>query len=213
MKKSTKGALAAAASASLLLGGAGSLAYWSDNTVVDAGDFRTGNLRLDSSTCVSAPWTVTNDIEKRTGTVNLAAFRAVPGDVLTKTCKVTVLASGINLRAALAITNAAQTVTASPEAVSGSVTPTPLPTDVGVQGTDFTLTPTFKIGTQDVSGGFTVGNADQVVDVVLTVAFPLNASTASNASQYDYLALNDYAVSVTQATTPTATATTTITVP
>ncbi len=30
MKKSTKGALAAAAAGSLLLGGAGSLAYWTD---------------------------------------------------------------------------------------------------------------------------------------------------------------------------------------
>ena len=55
MKKSTKGALAAGGAAFLLLGGAGSLAYWTDTPT---SRHRAGvrHLTIISNDCGSAPW-------------------------------------------------------------------------------------------------------------------------------------------------------------
>ncbi len=46
MNKSTKGALAAACGGVLLLGWAGSLAYWTDGTNIDGDSFASGHLQL-----------------------------------------------------------------------------------------------------------------------------------------------------------------------
>lgn len=46
MKKSTKGAVAAGAAAVLLLGGAGSLAYWTDTATVNGGTLSSGSIEL-----------------------------------------------------------------------------------------------------------------------------------------------------------------------
>ncbi len=45
MNKTTKGALAASAAAVLLLGGAGSLAYWSDAETIQGGDVTAATCR------------------------------------------------------------------------------------------------------------------------------------------------------------------------
>ena len=52
MNKTTKGAIAAAAAGALLLGGIGSLAYWTDSDPVGGGTFTAGSLSLTPlSTC------------------------------------------------------------------------------------------------------------------------------------------------------------------
>jgi alternate signal-mediated exported protein len=79
MNKSTKGALAAAAAGALLLGGAGSLAYWSGSQDVPGGTFTSGYLQLTDDTCASATWTLD-------GGAAYTTQRIVPGDTLTKTC-------------------------------------------------------------------------------------------------------------------------------
>lgn len=79
MNRSTKGALAAAAAGALLLGGAGSLAYWSDTENVSGGIFTSGYLRLTDNTCATATW-------KLDGGADYTTQRIVPGDTLTKSC-------------------------------------------------------------------------------------------------------------------------------
>ena len=56
MKKSTKGALAAAAAGTLLLGGAGTYAFWTDTATVDGGDIASGSITLSSVVCAD-DWT------------------------------------------------------------------------------------------------------------------------------------------------------------
>ena len=51
MKKSTKGALAASSAAVLLLGGAGSLAFWSDSQDVGSANITSGELTLGAPDC------------------------------------------------------------------------------------------------------------------------------------------------------------------
>ena len=91
INKSTKGALAASAAAVLLLGGAGSLAYWNSTQDVSGANIATGHLKLVSPDC-GAGWVLD-------GGATYVAQLLVPGDTLTKVCSFTVDASGAHLTA------------------------------------------------------------------------------------------------------------------
>lgn len=185
MKKTTKGALAAAASASLLLGGAGSLAYWNTTDSVTAGSFTTGNLILDAANCDAAGWTVTNTIEGvNAAAVDLANFDVVPGDKFTKTCTVAITAVGDNLRASLAVVNGTGTPVAGPDAAN-------LDADDYLVTQSFLIDNVARTSITDADGGNTI-------DVTITVDFPIGAAV-DNDSKVDTLNLSDYTVTATQA--------------
>ena len=102
MNKTTKGALAAATAAALLIGGAGTLAFWSDSDSVDAGTITAGKLSL-TPVAAAATWTDTHD----SSTISdIASFRVVPGDKLVYEAGFTVNADGDNLEAALDVDDA-----------------------------------------------------------------------------------------------------------
>lgn len=92
MKKSTKGSLAAGAAAVLLLGGAGSLAFWSDSDTIDGGTITAGSLTLSAVTC-GADW-----LEAAVPTP-VAVTTIVPGDTVTKTCTGTLTLVGDHIGA------------------------------------------------------------------------------------------------------------------
>jgi alternate signal-mediated exported protein len=94
MKKSTKGALAAAAAGSLLLGGAGSLAYWTDAEDITGTSISSGHLKLD-------PVAANCDATWKLGASAYTTQVLAPGDVLTRHCQYTVSKSGANLAARL----------------------------------------------------------------------------------------------------------------
>jgi alternate signal-mediated exported protein len=94
MHKSTKGALAAATAGALLLGGAGTLAYWTGSDLVPGGTFDSGYLRLTGDTCATASWTLD-------GGAAYTNQRIVPGDVLTKSCSFTVDGVGDHMTVSL----------------------------------------------------------------------------------------------------------------
>lgn len=95
MKKSTKGALAAAGAAALLLGGAGSLAYWTDQGTANGGTITTGTMSLSGGAC-DGNWTYVGGSGDG-GTVTTI----VPGDEITKDCTFTVTGNGDHLTANL----------------------------------------------------------------------------------------------------------------
>jgi alternate signal-mediated exported protein len=84
MNKLVKGSIAAAAGIALLLGGAGSLAYWSDSQAVNAGTVTSGVL--DVTTGTAGSWSPT-------------IAKIVPGDTVTYTEVLTLTATGDNLKA------------------------------------------------------------------------------------------------------------------
>ncbi|SKB09922.1 alternate-type signal peptide domain-containing protein [Aeromicrobium choanae] len=92
MKKSTKGALAAGAAAVLLLGGAGSLAYWNDTATADAGTITAGSMDLSAVTC-GASW-----LEGATPVTTI-----VPGDTVTKSCTGTLTLVGDHIGATVTL--------------------------------------------------------------------------------------------------------------
>lgn len=95
MRTSIKAALAATAGGGLLLGGAGSLAYWQD-VETDTGDTVTSGV-LDVAAPDCGPgW------EDETGAdVSFASYLVVPGEVFTQQCTFTLSATGDNLSADL----------------------------------------------------------------------------------------------------------------
>lgn len=95
MKKSTKGAYAATAAAVLLLGGAGTLAYWSDLTTVPGGAIASGVLWLETPICGQG-WTLD-------GGAAYTTQKLVPGDTLTEVCSIDLVALGAHLGADLAL--------------------------------------------------------------------------------------------------------------
>ncbi|RNL64145.1 alternate-type signal peptide domain-containing protein [Nocardioides marmoriginsengisoli] len=95
MKKSTKGALAAAAAGTLLLGGAGSLAYWSTSATVTGTDVATGHLALLTPNC--GAWQL--DSGENAPLTYADGDPLVPGDALTRVCTYVIDASGNHLRA------------------------------------------------------------------------------------------------------------------
>jgi alternate signal-mediated exported protein len=94
MKRSTKGALAAAGAGVLLLGGATTLAYWTADGDANGGSITAGTLTLGDGAC-DAAWKYAPGT---TGAGNTVAL-FVPGDVVTKKCTFAVGATGDNLKA------------------------------------------------------------------------------------------------------------------
>jgi alternate signal-mediated exported protein len=90
MNKSTKGAVAAAAAGVLLLGGAGTLAYWTDADIIDGLTINSGHFKMDGADCDAATWTLD-------GGDPYTDQLLVPGDTVTKECDVIMDIAGEHL--------------------------------------------------------------------------------------------------------------------
>lgn len=97
MHKAAKGAIAVAAGAVLLMGGAGTLAYWQDSATIDAATVTTGEL--DVSVGDGCEWTVAHKGAESKPLESTSGFRMVPGDTVTCTVAFTTTAVGDNLKA------------------------------------------------------------------------------------------------------------------
>lgn len=187
MNKSTKGALAAGAAATLLLGGAGTLAYWTAEQTVNGGAVTSGELKLSAGTC-DTNWVYDG------GTTTVTKF--VPGDVVTKKCTFTVTAIGQNLTASV---TAPATV-----ALSGT---NPASSKATV-ATTYALSGTGGASGAIVNGG-TISSADntKVLTATFKVTFPFGtdetATTKVNANdtQAWTATLNALTVKLTQTQT------------
>jgi alternate signal-mediated exported protein len=168
MKKSTKGALAAGAAASILLGGAGSLAYWTDTATVTGTAITAGHLKLTNGSC--AGWKLDD------GALLAAGDKIVPGEVLTQKCTYTVDAAGKHIKASF---NVSSPTWASATGLSN----------------ELTTAATYKVGTATVTGATPVVNGD-VITADVTVTF--DGAAATNGSQDLGATLNDITVTATQ---------------
>jgi alternate signal-mediated exported protein len=171
MEKTTKGAVAAAIAGALLLGGAGSLAYWSDSDDVTGSTFNAGSLSL-------APAGACNVWNLDTGEPGGQPFdpstdTLVPGDVVSKVCTFTVDAVGEHLRA---------TVTAQPGTDSGALLP------------ELAIDTDLAIGANPVTE-ITDDDDGATLSVTVTVSFD---PASTNASQTDSAVLDDIAIVTSQ---------------
>lgn len=177
--KATRSALAAAAAGVLLLGGAGSLAYWNDSKTVTGGAISSGTLSLTQEVGqVCSDWTL--DVAGGPTAYTPGVTLVVPGDVITKTCDYTVNATGEHLAADL--TMDATSITGSNDlsaALSAGATYT-LDGNAVATGEDITsandgdvlnaeIAVTFSSATSGLTGqGLTAGLDNIVVSLVQT---------------------------------------------
>ncbi|MGA1838005.1 alternate-type signal peptide domain-containing protein [Herbiconiux sp. 11R-BC] len=187
MNKLAKGAIAGAAGIALLLGGAGTFAFWNDQAAVSGGTIVAGNLTVVNDGTAGV-W------KDQTGTtIAIASYRIVPGDTLTYTDDLTVTAVGNNLTASLAL--GAQAVTPSSAAAADTQLASYL-TDNAVlaaSGTGITGT---SPGPYTVTAGAT--GVTQVVTVTVTLAFPRGTAGQYNDAKLGSVNLSNMNVTLSQ---------------
>jgi alternate signal-mediated exported protein len=173
MKKSYKGAAAAAAAGILLLGGAGSLAYWSSTQDVPGGTINSGSLALSTPAC--GAWSL-DALEPGPPATFTNGDPLVPGDVLTKTCTFSITATGNHLRATLGVTNT-------------SFTP------VNDLSADLNASAVFTVAGNPIPAEITETNNGNVVSAAITVTFD---PASGNESQSLSTVLNAITVTANQ---------------
>ncbi len=181
MKKSTKGALAAGSAAVLLLGGLGSVAYWSAEGQVGGATINSGSFTLTDTTvgtCANALWALDAGEDVANEPFTPASDAIVPGDVLTKTCTFKLGAVGNHLRATPTVTTAA--------AVSGTINP----------AGNVTVAGTFTNGVTPVAV-VTEANNNDILTAKITMTFPLGGSV-DNTTQIKTAILSNYKVTLNQ---------------
>jgi alternate signal-mediated exported protein len=174
MKKTLKGAVAASAAAVLLLGGAGSLAYWSDTASVPGGTFDSGTLALttDADNPGCSDWTL--DSAGGGGTFTPGTTLLVPGDVVTETCTFTLEATGAHMNGTVSAT--------APDATGD------LASALTVTASNITLDGT-------PATNFTEANNGQTLEVDVSVTFN---SGSDNSTQNLSAVLDDITVTAQQ---------------
>jgi alternate signal-mediated exported protein len=178
MNRSTKGALAAAAAGALLLGGAGSLAYWNSSQTVAGGSISSGTLTLTQEVGQSCTaWTL--DAAGGATAYTPGTTLVVPGDVITMTCDYTVHASGAHLAANLSMD--ATTITGSND-LSAALTP----------GATYTL------GATPVASGQAITSADDGAVLSATITVTFDSATSGVTAQGLTAGLDDIVVSLVQ---------------
>ena len=175
MRSTTRGALAAAVAALLLTGGAGTLAYWTDTQTITGTTINSGQLKLGAPVC-------TNGWQLNTGTAFTNQL-IVPGDTLTKTCTIDLIAKGQNLGADLAISTAAF---ASSNALTQQLAPTA----------------TFTVGGATRTHVTAADDTGATNEIATTMVVKFDGPSATNASQALTATLNSVSVTATQ--TPSA---------
>lgn len=178
MKKSTKGAVAAGAAAVLLLGGAGSLAYWNATGTVPGGVFNSGELLITNQDC--DPGAGTGSVWTLDGATafNPATDLIVPGDTLTKICTFDVTATGTHLVADLTVAGA---------------------TDANGNALETALAPSgsFTVGGATVTSINSADHNGDVLEATVVVSFPEGASP-DNTTQDLAATLTNFVVTATQ---------------
>ena len=184
MNKTTKGGLAAVSAAALLLGGAGTLASWSDSAFADGGSITSGYLDLTAGTCDDT-WKHTNGPE-----VGAAVVTVVPGDVITKSCTFTIDAEGDNLAASPSVPS---TVTFAATGNTKESLSLPVAATYVLDGAPFTG-----------SSVITDANKADTLTATITVGFPygtaedVTGAVNDNDTQRLLVELDDLVVSLTQ---------------
>lgn len=174
--KMFKGALAISFAALLLLGGAGSLAFWTATGTVSGAAIDTGQLALSTPDC-SGGWTL--DAAGGGGTFTPGVTLLVPGDVITEDCTTTLTATGAHM--------------------SGTITADQNPAVTGAPAGTFTV----AVGTvTDTTTGnpadtFTNANNGDTLSIEVQVTF-VDPGTADNTTQNLTAALGDITLTATQ---------------
>ncbi|MCW2792782.1 MAG: alternate-type signal peptide protein [Nocardioides sp.] len=180
MNKATKGALAAAAAGSLMLGGAGSLAYWTGTQDVTGGSISSGKLTVSAPSCATSVPLGTHDWQYDGGSAfTIGTSKVVPGDTITKVCNMTLTIAGDHVGATLDLE--------TPTITNDTSSTTTLDSELAP-------TATFKVD----GATYAPITAPGTYVVQATVSVTFNGAAATNGSQNIAAALEDMTLTATQ---------------
>jgi len=198
MNKLVKGAIATAVGSALLMGGAGTFAYWNDSVGITGGTIVAGNLAVADATPTDGVWTVQKDGTGTATTVpNIASFVASPGDKFTYTKTVKITATGNNLVATLALTPGS-IVAATPASAANTALASYLTSTSTIAATGTGVSAGTVAGTYNVTAG-TVGVSARDVTVSVVVTFPKSTTAGfENNTKLGSVNLSGLAVTLNQ---------------
>jgi len=175
-----KAIAAIAAGTALLLGGAGTLAYWSTEQALTAGAVESGDLNLTIDPA-AGDWTLQGAVGSALpiDPADIAAVRIVPGDVLTLVQPVEVLLEGDTLAADL-------TVNTDDLGVGGALAGL-VDVDLQITGLQPTATNTYRL----------TSATDGALEATVTITF--DSATANREGVNTPLNLNNVVFTLTQA--------------
>ncbi|MCS4277321.1 alternate signal-mediated exported protein [Mycetocola sp. BIGb0189] len=175
MRKLITAAIAAVFGAALLMGGAGTLAFWTDTKDAAPLRIQSGSLSLGNVGGATTAWTLGQDVPQGRGSAAIAytGQALVPGDVLTGTVNVPVELIGTDMRASLTVS--ALSVTGSTASAADAALAKTLVTRVVSVGSATTIT-------AGISPAGTVNAGDRTVPVVVSVTLPWETTTAMSGS-------------------------------
>lgn len=173
MRTSVKAALAGVAGAGLLLGGAGSLAFWNDTQTEDGGTIESGTLNLLDREC--SGWMVDGAVPPRAVDL-LGEFLVVPGTKLTKTCTYDIEIEGV-LNAELSVND--------PDDDGANEDPSILGTELVVDSTFKILEKSGELAPNDTivpNGKWTFNQEDdgKRLQATIVVELPFQAGVVNN---------------------------------
>jgi alternate signal-mediated exported protein len=209
MNKLVKGSIAGAAGIILLMGGAGSLAYWNDSAT--AGPASGSNSITAGTLTVTAvntgAWTkgfynASNVLVGSVGAVaNLSTVRIVPGNRLVYTQQFNIVGTGDDLYFTIGSTAGAVTAAsagAADVALAAQVNASATTAFAVSSVTGGTVVPATTPGTYRVSSN---AGTPSTVTVTWTVDFPFGA-TAVNTAKLGAISLSQGAITLTQVAAP-----------
>lgn len=196
MKKSTKALIAGGVGAALLLGGAGTIAYWTDEANGGNGTITAGSL--DIGTVSGSGWEISHQGDGTGEPTEPVAFdpatdQIVPGDLLSYTQSIPVTLEGENIAATFdgVIDVTATGTEPANEALAAAIVGEDLTTTGLTEATgEITLDPDTDVLTGEGTG---------TVDVTTTITFPWGDAGEFNPAQLGSL---DFSVDYTLTQVP-----------
>jgi alternate signal-mediated exported protein len=188
MNKLTKAGISTAAAVALLMGGAGTLAYWNDSAGLDgAATITAGTLNVTATD--NGAWA---------GITNIADYRIVPGDTITFTQEITVTAEGNALVANLALAPNAITAgtSAADIALADALTKSATFAVTAGGGAGVVVGTGANAGTVTFTPG--TGTLSTTLDVEVTITFPAGTVAQYNDAKTGQVSLSDFSVVLTQ---------------
>lgn len=205
MNKNVKASIAIAAGVVLLMGGAGSLAYWNDSQSVGAAGSTISAGTLTATATGAGTWKKSFNGGTETTVTNLTNI--VPGNRLVYTQTFTVNASGSDLyftitpTAGSIVAGSGSNGTALASALSGATSTFAVTNNAAATGT--TIAPSTTSGVYKVGAGATA----TTITVTWTIDWPFgtapaNNTSGDNAAKAGSVTLSGGAVTLTQVATP-----------
>lgn len=176
MRRLTKAALATGGAAVLLLGGAGTVAYWTAQGTATGTALTSGDMSVTDGTCDAWQYTTADG--------GGPATLIVPGDSVQTTCTITVTGKGDHL--GVTATLSGTTAFAESNPLATALTPTLTTSSVEVDGTAVPTDPTQ--GVSIATGG------SHTITAVVTADFPYGSATTPGNNTQDLTATLDNVV-------------------